>query len=336
MKDIKPIVSIVMPVLNAQRTLELSLKSIKNQDFFKNCEIILSDGGSTDNTLSIAKKYGAKIVSNPLKTGESGKAIGVRLAKGRIIALIDSDNVLPERNWLSTMVSPFDDKTIIASEPLHYSYRKSDHWLTRYFALIGMGDPLNLFIGNYDRYSYISNKWTGLGLVTKTTKYGKEVTLKDKVPTIGANGFLIRKKDLEKYNFGKYLFDIDVIKFLSKKRVVKIAKVNTGIVHLFSGNVSAFIRKQKRRARDYFYHRSKGTRINDDTAMILFGVVKFVFATILIFPLFVQVVKGWFRKKDVAWLFHPVACWITLAVYGTETIRSIFITEEMNRLKWSQ
>lgn len=43
------------------------------------------------------------IFPNPLRTGEAGKAIGVKEAKNEIIALIDSDNLLPQRDWLLKM-----------------------------------------------------------------------------------------------------------------------------------------------------------------------------------------------------------------------------------------
>jgi len=46
---------------------------------------------------------------NPLKTGEAGKAAGVKHAGGEIIALIDSDNILPERDWLVRMAALFYD-----------------------------------------------------------------------------------------------------------------------------------------------------------------------------------------------------------------------------------
>lgn len=72
-------------------------------------EIIIADGGSTESALEIAKKYTDNIHSNPLKTGEDGKAVGVKHSKGEIIALIDSDNILPTEDWLLRMIEPFQD-----------------------------------------------------------------------------------------------------------------------------------------------------------------------------------------------------------------------------------
>lgn len=332
-----PKLSVITPTLNAERTIEFCFASVKKQNYKGLVEIVVADGGSIDNTVNIARKYKAKIIENRLKTGEAGKAVGVKNSTGEILVFLDSDNVLPSKNWFTQMVKPFVvDKNVVATEPISFSYRRKDHWLTRYFALLGMGDPLSLFVGNYDRYSYVSNKWTNLKLKEKDKKYGKEVLLDRNIPTIGANGFLIRKKELEKYEYGKYLFDIDVIKYLSREGPVIVVKVKTGVVHLFSGNVSTFIRKQKRRARDYFFHRRKGTRIIDRTSLVFPGVVKFVLATIFIIPLLLQTLIGYMRKRDSAWLFHPIACWITLFVYSTETIRSFIVTEEFSRRKWSQ
>ncbi len=98
-----PSISIITPTYNSAKTLASCLESIKNQDYWGEIEIIIADGGSTDRTLEIAQKYTDKIYPNPLKTGEAGKAAGVKHAKNEIIALIDSDNILPSRDWLSRM-----------------------------------------------------------------------------------------------------------------------------------------------------------------------------------------------------------------------------------------
>jgi glycosyltransferase involved in cell wall biosynthesis len=333
-----PKVSIVTPTLNSQRTLKECLESIGHQNYPGDLEIIIADGGSSDGTIKIAESFGAKIVNNKLRTGEAGKAVGVKVAKGEIIAFVDSDNILPSVGWLKSLVEPYllDDE-IVATEPLYFSYRKKDLWLTRYFALLGMGDPISLFIGNYDRYSYITNKWTSLPIETKEHKSYFTFLLKEKFPTIGANGFLIRKSELEKYPIDNYLFDMDVLKFLASRKVVKVAKVKTGIVHLFSGNIATFVRKQRRRARDYFFFRKMGYRAKEnDNLNVSLGVIRFILATVLILPLLIQMLTGYLRKRDIVWLFHPIACWITFIVYTWETLRFIFVKEEFNRSNWKQ
>ena len=58
-----------------------------------------------------------------------------------------------------------------------------------------------------------------------------------------------------------YLFDVDVLTQLIGKNLVKFAKVKIGIIHLYCGNdIKKFIRKQKRRVKDYLYYQKIGVR----------------------------------------------------------------------------
>jgi glycosyltransferase involved in cell wall biosynthesis len=320
------------------RTLAESLSSIKKQIYKGGIEIIIVDGGSDDGTIELARKYKAKVISNPLMTGEAGKALGAKAAKGEILAFIDSDNILADRFWFKKMIEPFiEDSDIIASEPLYFTYRKSDSWLTRYFALLGMGDPLSLFIGYYDRYSYISNTWTELAIGYEEKKDYLLLELKDQLPTMGANGFVIKSAEIKKYPIRDYLFDVDVLYFLIKEKgVIKVAKVKTGVVHLFSGNIWAFIRKQRRRFRDFRYYRKQGIRAGYDNKLVLKGVLKFILACILVVPVLVQCLRGYQRKKDFCWLAHPVVCYLTLFVYAYEFAVSFFKSGAYNRKYWKQ
>jgi hypothetical protein len=57
----------------------------------------------------IAREYGVEtIAENPLKTGEAGKTAGIKAAKGDFIALVDSDNILPDSGWLERIYSGSD------------------------------------------------------------------------------------------------------------------------------------------------------------------------------------------------------------------------------------
>ncbi|MDH5782860.1 MAG: glycosyltransferase, partial [Candidatus Bathyarchaeota archaeon] len=209
-----PSISIVIPTYNSERTLAQCLESIVRQDYTREkIEIIIADGGSKDKTLEIAKKFDVdRILHNPLRTGEAGKAVGVEAAKNEIILLQDSDNVLNEKGWLRRMVEPLEDAGIVGAEPLYYAYRKEDSLITRYCALLGMNDPFCLYLGNYDRYSYVTGKWTELQV--KASDDGDYLLLEldeRNIPTIGANGFLVRAKALKKVKYKPYLFDIDVV-----------------------------------------------------------------------------------------------------------------------------
>ena len=137
-------------------------------------EVIIVDGGSKDRSLDVAKEFDVdRILHNPLRTGEAGKALGVKVARNEIIAFIDSDNILPTSNWFRVMVEPFNDPEIVGSEPLFYTYRKNDPLITRYCSLIGMNDPLCLFVGNYDRYCLLTDRWTELNVMQQDPMIGE-------------------------------------------------------------------------------------------------------------------------------------------------------------------
>ena len=313
-----PSISVVIPTYNSEKFLPLCLQSINEQDYPKDkLEIIVVDGGSTDHTIDIAKEFGvAKILHNPLRTGEAGKALGVKVAKNEIIAFIDLDNVLDRKDWFKRMVEPFEDEEIVGAEPLYYSYRREDGYITRYCALIGMNDPLCLFLGNYDRYSYLTGKWTELNVKQEDKGSYLKIELNEKaVPTIGANGFLIRRDILSKCSIGDYLFDIDIVYELIKQDYNKFAKVKIGVVHIFSDSTSMFIKKQKRRIRDYVRYKNLGLRKYPWSSISKGKLFKFIIYTALLFPLLAQAVGGYARRRDSAWFFHILACWITLLVY---------------------
>lgn len=324
-----PTISIVIPTLNSASTLDDCLGSILMQDYPRErLEIIIVDAGSTDGTLDLVRSKLSsityRVLPNPLRSGEAGKAVGIKCTRNEIIALIDSDNILSQTDWLQCMIEPFEDKDIAASEPLYYTYRRTDPYITRYSALIGMNDPLCLFLGNYDRYSILTGKWTEVTYKAEDKNNYLRIEFPDpnRLPTIGANGFLIRGKTLQQCLVGDYFFDIDMITNLSASGFSKIAKVKIGIIHLYCSNMSQFIKKQKRRIKDYIYYSSKGFRKYPWSKTKKFGVFKFCLYTILVIPLIIQTFSGFLKKKDNAWFLHPIACWLTLLVYGYNTLKS--------------
>lgn len=336
----RPSISIIIPTLNAESVLEDCLISISSQKYPKNkIEIIVADGHSTDGTQAIAKKYRAKVVPNPKKTGEAGKAAALKYAKGELIALIDSDNILPDKNWLSLMVTPFSDKDIVASEPIEYTYRKKDPWLTRYFAMLGMNDPICLFIGNYDRISTITGKWTNLKFShIHRDKYLKVKLDHEPIPTIGANGTIFKREVILKSLSNGYLFDIDILlRVIRLKGLVYVAKVKTGIIHTFvEDDPLKFFRKQMRRINDMSYHQSKKTRDINWEKSFFWKIIFFQIQCLLIFPILFQMVKGYIKKPDSAWFFHPIAIYSTLLIYIYGWIKGKFIAKEYSRINWKQ
>jgi glycosyltransferase involved in cell wall biosynthesis len=320
-----PSVSVVIPVYNSAWVLGDCLERILGQDYpAEKVEIILADGGSKDGTQALARSLGVgAIFDNPLRTGEAGKAVGILNARNEIIALIDSDNLLPDPQWLRRMVDPFADPQVFASEPWEYTWRRQDSLITRYCALLGMNDPLCYFLGNYDRRSVLSGRWTGLALEEEDRGGWIKASLReDALPTIGANGFLIRRADLLSTQTQPYLFDIDCVYDLVRAGRVHVAKVKVGIIHLYCRGFGDFARKQRRRIRDYLYYRKHAQRRYPWASFPRARLAWFIVATVLVIPTLIQALVGWARSRDAAMLFHPLACLATLGVYGSGVIRA--------------
>lgn len=334
-------VSIVIPTLNSAATLGLCLDSILAQDYARgDYEIVVADAGSTDATLEIAKSKGVDVIcANPLKTGEAGKTAGVEAARGEIIALIDSDNILLDTDWLSRMVAPFADADIIASEPWEFTVRPQDAVLTRYFALLGMNDPVCLFTGNYDRRCGITGRWTGLNPRSEDCgDYLKIYLTEDALPTIGANGFVFRRTLLDGTNWKPYLFDIDVVHQATVAGRGVVAKVKTGIVHLYCARFGDFVRKQRRRIRDFLFFSQEKQRTYPWNRQRKAGIVLFCLASATVLPLAVQMLIGILRRPDRAWLYHVPVCWVTLWVYGIGTLRRVLGVKQapVDRSAWQK
>lgn len=87
----RPLVSVIIPTRNSSKTLPKTLKSVLNQTY-NNIEIVVSDGFSSDNTIDIAKQFGAKITYG--KELVKARYEGLKKASGKYAFAFDSDQFI--------------------------------------------------------------------------------------------------------------------------------------------------------------------------------------------------------------------------------------------------
>lgn len=98
-----PILSIIVPVYNAEEYLDNCIQSIINQTF-QDWELILVDDGSIDHSGEMCERYAAKdsriIVKHQKNQGQSvARNIGLDIATGAYITFVDSDDEISSNSY---------------------------------------------------------------------------------------------------------------------------------------------------------------------------------------------------------------------------------------------
>ncbi len=145
-------VSIVLLTLNAGPEFQTTLEAICSQDTSRSLEIVAVDSGSTDGTLDLLRRFGARIHCIPREQFNFGatRALGYDLARGEFIVTLSQDCVPVDRTWLETLLAPFADPNIAAVQGCQllpppptrilywerinrfYFTRESTRWIARY------------------------------------------------------------------------------------------------------------------------------------------------------------------------------------------------------------
>lgn len=232
-------------------------------------------------------------------TSESGKAIGIRAAKGHVIGILASDNELVEPDFLKEHYA--NAMYHGAAYPIKYFYKKDDDILNRYFALIGGNDPLSFYMKKNDRWSYD-------GQHTGNMTNG----------SIGDNGYFIRKDLILKTDLDNY-YHVD--------NAIEAGALTAGmpyaIWHKTGGNIFKFFLKRYRYGLEHAFNKNRRWHLVDlskpqDIRRLLW----FIFVSLtLVEPLCLSI-RGYLKIRDVAWFLHPLICLATLFTYACLTIHA--------------
>jgi len=139
----EPLVSIIIPVKNGERTLDACLRSI-NRSYYKRFEVIVVDDHSTDRTAEIGRSHQCMVFEGPDGHGaNNARNFGAKQAKGEVLVFLDSDIVIA-RETLLGIVETLEDRELDAVVGLYTAKHRHESFVSQY---------KNLWV----RYSYMKS-----------------------------------------------------------------------------------------------------------------------------------------------------------------------------------
>ena len=142
------LISVIIPTFNEEENIGKLVSFLKKSTTDGLIEIIVSDGGSSDNTMTVAESAGAMVLASPLK-GRSGQMhFATTKARGDIFYFVHAD-CIPPQTFYTDIITAFKNgytvgryKTSFQSDNI---FLKINQWFTRFDWLVCMGGDQSLF-----------------------------------------------------------------------------------------------------------------------------------------------------------------------------------------------
>ena len=118
----KPLITVITVVFDGAQRLEDTIRSVVNQTY-ENVEYIVIDGGSTDGTLEIVRKFGEVIdywVSGPDKGIYDAMNRGLSVASGEWINFMNAGDAFCSRESIANTVKEFSEALVYYSDAVFY------------------------------------------------------------------------------------------------------------------------------------------------------------------------------------------------------------------------
>ncbi|MCM1103042.1 MAG: glycosyltransferase family 2 protein [Clostridium sp.] len=146
------LVSIIIATYNSAKHLGKVLKAVRSQDYpQESIEVLIVDGGSSDETCALAQKNGCIVLHNSKTEPVHAKLLGLQEAKGRYVLFLDHDEVMENRRSISRKVAAFRQNpqchvVLGSGYKRPKGYPRINQYISEY------GDPFSLFLYNFSKY----------------------------------------------------------------------------------------------------------------------------------------------------------------------------------------
>ena len=184
MENFNPLVSVITPTFNSEKFIEKNIQSIVGQDY-KNIEHIIIDGGSTDHTIEIIKKYAKNGNLQWITEKDQGPMDaynkGLKLAKGDIISFLNGDDYYTNGAVMKVVETFYKNPKIdvVYGSCQEYDYKKKK------FTIISRINPKD--IENITPEDILGGK---KALLFQTSMFHRR-TIVDKTAPVHIDGFVM-------------------------------------------------------------------------------------------------------------------------------------------------
>jgi glycosyltransferase involved in cell wall biosynthesis len=324
-------VTFVLATLNEAHRIDRCLRSIRDQDYDQRAvDILVADGGSSDDTLARCEKYGARVLPNPLVRCEPGIAMLIERVSDGLIVVFAADNALLGRDWLARVTSAFDAPDVVASFCRVASDGSQGSLSSRY---------LNRFTDPYNHFVY----WGGADYPSLPSTYGSQLERRegdtyffrfgiDDCPLIAlAQGVAFRAPHAR----DPQTDEDDIVPFAEVARTGLTAYVSdVRLSHAQVRDLWELLRKYGPRIREKLFpdspHMLRVKRLN--RVRRLRRLVWPLYAFALPLTVSIGVVMA-LKEREALWLYHPVISFAMACCLVRELLR---VAPSLVRAWWSR
>ncbi|MCH7568281.1 MAG: glycosyltransferase family 2 protein [Nanoarchaeota archaeon] len=316
----RPEISIIVCTYNAPDLVARCLNSILNQTY-KNIEILCVDGMSIDKTRDVVKKYmkrdkRVKLILNKNRLPEgkgNGKWLGFKRAKGKIIGVVDQDNLLQREDLIEKVLEIFKKNKDLIGILGGLKHDLSDERIVRYVSLVGTDSFFAYrsvdFIRNIRKLKSHSN----------IEIFPMQV---DNMTMTGGNCFFYKKSDLEKIE--GYEKDIVTVRKLIKSGKSKLMIIPNATKHYAENNLLTLTKKKFFWGKKFQFNNEGEFSYLPSTAKERVAFIKNILFNLTIIPNFYYSSKLFSESKDFISFTFPIFAFLNTLAYGVNFLKTKF------------